>query len=266
MSEGDWTDLAGGELRLRLARIATIELNAPARRNAMSAAMWRGLREAVGLIAADEGVRVVLVRGAGGKAFSAGAHIGEFEEVYADADSARAYNDDVRAAQAKLRGLPRPTVAVIEGACVGGGCGLALACDLRFAAETARLAITPARLGLAYSYADTAQLVEKVGPARAKDILFSARLLPAPEALSIGLVDRVVPADALEAESAAYAEGLAALSQSSIRAAKAMINRMSDLSATGDGETDALFASTFAGPDFQEGYRAFLEKRPPAFR
>lgn len=265
MAETTLLEFADGALRLHISRIATLELNAPERRNAMSAAMWAGISEAVAAIGQDDEVRVLLVRGAGGKAFCAGAHIGEFGELYATPGSARDYNAVIRAAQAGLRNLARPTIAVIEGACVGGGCGIALACDLRFAAADARFAITPARLGLAYSYADTAQLVEKVGPARAKDILFSGRMLDAQEALRIGLVDRLCSGDALADDALAYARTLAGVSQASIRTAKQMINRLSDLAAKGDPAMDALFDAAFSSADFKEGYNAFLAKRPPSF-
>ena len=156
-------------------------------------------------------------------------------------------------------------IAVITGACVGGGCGLALACDLRFAAPEARFGVTPARLGLAYSFEDTIQLVEKVGPARAKDILFSARLIPAMEALEIGLIERVVPAAALETIATTYAEGLADLSPAAILAAKRMVNAVvapaPGAYKAGQHIIDAVFEST----DFIEGRTAFLERRPPRF-
>lgn len=266
MNVNRWIEFADGGLRLQTGPIATLELNAPERRNAMSMAMWAGIRDIVRAVEADATVRALLLRGAGGKAFCGGAHIGEFDKVYATEESTRAYNEIVRAAQADLRALARPTIAVIEGACVGGGCGIALSCDLRFASDDARFAITPAKLGLAYSYADTAQLVEKVGPARAKDILFSGRLIGAPEALRIGLIDRLAPAGELDALSRAYAETLSALSQTSIRTAKRMINRLADFAAKPAPDMDALFSEAFAGPDFREGYRAFLEKRAPRFR
>jgi enoyl-CoA hydratase/carnithine racemase len=256
---------ANGEIRLlRDGGIAIIELNRPGKKNAISQAMWQGLAAIAAQLEADETCRTVIVRGAGGN-FSAGADIGEFEAVYASAQSAAQYNAVVRAAQLALRELPRPVIAMVEGVCVGGGCGIALACDLRFAASNARFAITPARLGIAYSFADTAQLVEKVGPARAKDILFSARMLDAPEALATGLVDRVHPQDALEGEVMAYAAQLSALSQTSIRAAKAMINAMGAPDKADAASFDQVFAESFSGPDFAEGREAFLARRAPKF-
>ena len=258
---------ADGQLRLLgQGPVVTLELNQPAKHNAVSSAMWQALPEAVAAIEADAAIRVVLVRGAGGRAFSAGADISEFAHVYSDPGRTEAYNAAVRAGQAALRHLARPVIAVIDGVCVGGGCGIALACDLRFASTAARFAITPARLGLAYSYADTAQLVEKVGPARAKDILFSGRMLPAEEALSIGLIDRVVEAAELEGVVRNYAQDLALLSQTSIRAAKAIVNMLVDDGAETRPEAARIAAESFEGPDFAEGFRAFTEKRKPDFR
>lgn len=258
---------ANGQLRLvGTGPVVTLELNQPEKHNAVSSAMWRALPEAVAAIEADDSIRVVLVRGAGGRAFSAGADISEFADVYADAARTDAYNAAVRAGQAALRHIERPVIAVIDGVCVGGGCGIALACDLRFGSSAARFAITPARLGLAYSYADTAQLVEKIGPARAKDILFSGRMLPADEALAIGLIDRVVAPDELEGVVRAYAEDMALLSQTSIRAAKAIVNMLVDDGANTPDRAARIADASFTGPDFQEGFRAFTEKRKPRFR
>jgi len=154
---------------------------------------------------------------------------------------------------------------MIHGACAGAGSGLALACDLRFAAQGARLGITPARIGAAYPFADTKALVDLVGPARAKHILFSGALIDAPQAQAIGLVDFVHPEATLAAEVTAYAQGLAALSQNSIRTAKAMIAAIEAGAASETPELEALFAAAFAHPDFAEGYSAFLAKRKPRF-
>ena len=164
---------ADGRLRLsRKGSITVLELNQPARRNAISQAMWRALPDVVRQIEADAGCRAVIVRGAS-KMFSAGADISEFSEIYADWKSSNACNNLIRFGLQALRDLDRPTIGLVDGICVGGGCATALACDLRFAATDARFAITPAKLGLSYSIGDTRRLMEKVGAARAKDILFS---------------------------------------------------------------------------------------------
>lgn len=258
-------DFADGKLRLARGRIAVLELNQPEKRNALSQDMWQALPDVCAAIASDAGIKVLVLRGAGGKAFSAGADISEFAAVYGSPDDSKRANHAIRLAQAELRTLDRPTIAMVDGVCVGGGLGVALACDFRFAAPDARFAITPARLGLAYSFHDTAQLVEKVGPVRAKDILFSARLLDAAEALSFGLIDRVHTAETLWNETVAYAEGLASLSQTSIRASKAIINGISDTLTLHAMRYQAVSDASFTGADFQEGYRAFLEKRKPEF-
>jgi enoyl-CoA hydratase/carnithine racemase len=260
-----WAD---GTLTLAPGRVAVLTLNAPARRNAISAAMWAAVPGIVERLAADGACRAVILNaapGAGGPVFSAGADISEFDRVYSTAESTAAYNALVRAAQAALRDLPRPVIAEVAGACVGGGCGLALACDLRFAADSARFAITPSRLGLAYSWEDTAQLMEKVGPARAKDILFSGRMVDAAEALAIGLADRVFPDERLADEVRAYAGALADLSPASIRAAKATVNGLASGDAGAWEGARALFEASFAGRDFAEGRRAFAERRKPVF-
>lgn len=256
---------AGGKLRLHRARIAVLELNRPDRRNAISQDMWRAFPEICDTVAADAAIRVLVLRGGGGAAFSAGADISEFASLYADAESARRANDAIRLAQARLRALDRPTIAMIKGACIGGGLGIALACDFRFSAATSRFAITPARLGLAYSFHDTAQLVEKVGAVRAKDILFSARALDAGEAFSFGLIDRIHTADTLQEETMLYAEQLASLSQTSIRTTKAVVNGISDAMLAAADRYAPIVDSSFDGPDFREGYQAFLEKRNPQF-
>lgn len=259
---------ADGCLRVVMGRVTVVELNAPSRKNAINRAMWAAIPEICSIIAGDDGVRAVILRGAvdvGVPVFSAGADIGEFAQVYATAESTAAYNALVRAAQAAVRDLPRPAIAEVAGACVGGGCGLALSCDLRFASDAAVFGVTPARLGIGYSVEDTAALVDKVGPSRAKDILFSGRLLTASEAFAVGLVDRVVAPDALGATTADYAELLAGLSPESIQVAKAVINRLVVPDGGNMTALRARIAATFAGKDFKEGRAAFLERRPPRF-
>ena len=243
------------------APLARLTLNRPDRRNAMNAGMWRGLVEVCAEIEARADIAAVIVAGAGGH-FCSGADIAEFDAVFADLASARAYLGAIEAGLEALAALDRPTIACMEGSAVGGGLAVALACDLRFAAADAHLAIPPAKLGLLYGPVETRLLVETVGPAVAKDLLFSARRVPADEALRLGLVNRVTPAPALAAEVEAYALGLAALSGASIRGAKKAVR------AVGSGDAKglrALVEAAATSADFREGRRAFQEKRAPRF-
>ena len=245
--------------------VATLTLNRPDKANALSLEMWRAIPGLVRSITDDPDAKVVVVRGAGDRVFSAGADIQEFKEVFATPEDAKTYNIAVRKGQQALADCPKPVLAMVYGPCVGGGCGIALCCDLRFAADTARFGITPAKLGLAYSFADTRQLVSTVGPARAKDILFSGRLIPAPEALALGLADRVVPTAQLADAVAAYVDQLCSVSQYSLRTAKATINAIASGADAATPELLNRFEASFQGEDFREGYRAFLEKRLPSF-
>ncbi len=257
---------AGGRLVIeRDGEVARILLDNPAARNAISASMWRSLVAAVAGLDADPAVKIVIVEGAGREAFSAGADISEFAEVYATAESARAQNDLVRAGQQALHDCRKPTVAVIRGPCVGGALGLALHADLRFSGESGRFAIPPARLGTVYSFADARRLVQRVGEARAADLLFSGRTVEAAEALAIGLVDRVVPDEELHGAVEHYATGLCRLSQLSLRNQKAILREIAAGHADETPRARALFDEAFASEDFREGYNAFLEKRRPSF-
>ncbi len=242
---------------------ARIVLNRPERRNAISRAMWRALPAIRTAIEAREDILVVLVEGAGGH-FSAGADISEFDAAYRDGAAARDYGDAVQDGLQALIDLDRPTIAVLRGNAVGGGLGLAMACDLRFCAADAYLAVTPAKLGLVYGHAETRRLVELVGPSRAKDLLFTGRRIETEEALAVGLIDRRVET-ALQDTALGYARGLADLSQASIRGAKRAVDA---ISAGLTFETTAyrsLAESAALGPDFAEGRAAFAEKRPPKF-
>jgi enoyl-CoA hydratase/carnithine racemase len=179
----------------REAPLAWVVLNRPTRRNAVTSAMWQGLPTLAAEIGADPSLRVALLRGAGQEAFSAGADISEMEATMAHPERMRAMQDAVQVAQDVWARLPLPTVAVIHGACVGGGCGLALACDLRLAADDSFFAIPPAKLGLVYSLADTKRLVDLVGPSFAKEMLFTGRRVSAREAYDCGLVNHLFAGD-----------------------------------------------------------------------
>lgn len=243
---------------------AHLVLNRPEKRNALNGAMWAAIPGRLSQAAADGGVRVLVVRGAGG-AFAAGADISEFEQVYATPDSAAAYSRSIAEALDALAAFPKPTLAMIDGACVGGGCGLALACDLRFAAQGSKFGITPGKLGLAYTLNDTRRLIDAVGVSAAKDILFTGRILEADEALAMGLIDRLMDRDALAEAVEGFAGAVAKTSAQSARVTKQIIARIQAGQASDDAATRQLFLEAFQSADFQEGYSAFLQKRAPKF-
>ena len=243
--------------------LARIRLDRPERRNAISRAMWRALPAIRAAIEARQDTLVVIVEGEGGH-FSAGADISEFAEVYRDPSATRDYGDAIQDGLNSLIDLDRPTIAVLQGNAVGGGLGLALACDLRFCAADAYLAITPAKFGLVYGHAETRRLVELVGPSRAKDILFTGRRIETEEALAIGLVDRRVET-ALRDTVLGYARGLADLSQTSIRGGKRAVDAIAAGMTVETPAFRALAESAAFGPDFQEGRAAFSEKRAARF-
>lgn len=257
--------MSSDPIRLEVRGVAAhLILNRPDKRNALNAAMWEAIPVLLERALSHDDVRLLVVSGAGGS-FAAGADISEFEDVYATPERAEAYSRSIARALDGLAAFPRPTLAMIEGACVGGGCGLALACDLRFAAEGSRFGITPGKLGLVYTLNDTARLIRAVGVPTAKDMLFSGRLLDAPEALATGLINRLVPLERLAGEVEAYAGLLAATSPNSAKVTKKLIALVEAGQAEDDEVTRALFLEAFTSADFQEGYRAFLEKRPPVF-
>ncbi len=194
--------------------------------------MWRALPAIRAAIEAREDLLVTLVEGEGAH-FSAGADIAELGDIYRDAAATRDYGDAMQNGLKALMDLDRPTIAVIRGVAIGAGLGLALACDLRFCAADAHLAITPAKLGLIYGHAETRRLIELVGPSRAKDLLFTARRIETDEALAIGLIDRRIET-ALQETVLGYARGLADISQMSIRGGKRAVDAIAAGMSTGD--------------------------------
>lgn len=256
---------AEGALLLEPGRVARLTLNAPQRRNAMSRAMWAAMPAIARRVEEDHAIRVLIVAGAGEAAFSAGADIAEFAEVYADAASASAYNALVRAGQAALAQLGRPVIAAIRGACFGGGVGIALHCDLRIAADDARFAVTPARLGLAYGPQDTAALVAAVGPARAREMLLTGRVVAAPEACAIGLVNEIAAPGALDERVGALADELASLAPGALAAIKTIVSGVAGLSDDSEARLRDAFEARFVSDEFREGATAFLERRKPRF-
>jgi len=247
--------------------IGTLTIDNPKRLNAVTLAMWQALPEAIARLDAAPDVRVIILRGAGDAAFVAGADISEFAEVRKDAASARAYEAANAGGFRAIRQATKPTIAMIAGPCLGGGLGIAIACDLRVAAANAVFGIPAARLGLGYPPDCMADLVDAIGPARAKELFFTARRIKADEALRIGLVTDVVAEGDLAGAVSGLAATIAANAPMTIRAAKAAIDRLShDASADGLARAVALADACYESADFREGRAAFLEKRAPTFK
>ncbi|MEE1825780.1 enoyl-CoA hydratase/isomerase family protein [Streptomyces sp. BE20] len=241
--------------------LAVLEFDRPHRRNAVTLEIWQALPKVLLRLAEQPGLRALLVTGAGGT-FSAGADIDELAGVYGDPDLADEYHAINVAAEEALAAFPHPTIAVVHGACVGGGCQLAVACDLRFVAEDARLGITPAKLGVVYPAVPTLRLARLVGPSRAKYLLFSGELLPAPDAAAFGLADRVLPAAELDAAALDFARLLTTRSPQTIGAVKAALAVAPEQAAAALAPWERRSRES---PDVREGLAAFLERRPPRF-
>ncbi len=246
--------------------VGILTFNQPEKRNAVSLEMWQGIGDAIEAFQQDPAVRVVIMKGAGGRAFASGADISEFDKSRANAAQRREYGAiSARGARA-LAELDKPLIAHIEGYCIGGGLAIALNADVRFATPGSQFGIPAARLGLGYEYAGAAALARLVGPSTAKDILFSARFLDAEEALRVGLVNFVVDAGAIEARVREYTSRIAANAPLTVRAAKraiAVFERYSQLEAA--REVIPLVDACFDSDDYKEGRKAFAEKRRPVF-
>ena len=247
--------------------VGWITFNNPAKHNALSVAMWRALPEALDRLEADPAIRVIVLKGAGERAFVSGADISEFATMRASEAAVAAYDELAEGATQRLRGADRPTIAMIRGYCMGGGLGLAIACDMRIASAGALFAIPAARLGVGYRIGSLKLLTDLVGPAFAKEILITARRFNASEAERIGLVNKVVPDDTLADEVDGYCSAIAANAPLSMRASKHLI---AELARTGAEGVDAalceeLVSACFTSADYTEGRTAFMEKRPPKF-
>jgi enoyl-CoA hydratase/carnithine racemase len=238
--------------------VATVTIHNPAKRNAMTAGMWRDLPGLLDRLAADPAVRVLVLRGAGGH-FCAGADITDLSQLRDNGAGSL-----TTIAEGRLAAFPKPTIAQISGYCVGGGCQLAVACDLRFAASGALIGVPPAKLGIVYPASTTRRLVDLVGPSAAKYLLFSADPVDAGRAAAFGLVDEVVPAARLAERVAAFAATVAARSQLTVAAAKDIVA----MAVRGDLDRDRLdywHQQAADGPDAAEGVAAFRDRRPALF-
>jgi len=256
-----------GEIRLELAPpLAWLIVDNPARRNAVSKAMWQAIPERLDEVAANPEIRVLILRGAGEKTFVSGADISEFETTRRDARTAADYEQRNASAFADLRNLAIPTIAMIRGFCLGGGMGLAAACDLRVAARGSVFGIPAARLGVGYPPDAYRDVVRLVGASAAKRLFFTADRIDAEAALALGLIDLMIEEEDLETYTQSLAATIADNAPLTIRAAKKAIDLITGDPAEADWQalqemTDRCFDSA----DFAEGRTAFLEKRRPKF-
>jgi enoyl-CoA hydratase/carnithine racemase len=245
--------------------VATVTLNRPKSHNAITLGMYESIPDVVETVAKDPEIKVLVLRGAGERSFASGADISEFRDVRGDARSARSYNERVAAAERAIEGLAKPTIAMIHGYCIGGGTGLALACDLRFADDRVRMAITPSKLGLVYSLESTKRVVDLVGPSRAKWILMSGQQMKGQKVLELGLVDELTIPDELAGMTYDFAHLIASRAQFSVRSAKTIVGRVLAGQVEDDEFTTQLRNSSFDTADYAEGVAAFLGKRAPEF-
>jgi len=249
------------------AGIGWVVFNNPEKHNALGLEMSEAATDALVSYASDPEVRVVVLTGAGGKSFVSGADISEFEKTRSNAAQAERYSERSGGLYGVLRDMEKPTIAMIQGYCMGGGLALAAACDLRFASDDSQFAIPAAKLSIAYRPDFVGWVVDLVGPSRAKDILFSARRLKADEALQIGLVNRVVPAGELDKMTREYCATVAGNAPLSIRASKLTINELCKAERDQDvGKIQRLAKDCFDSEDFKEGRTAFMEKRKPVWK
>ncbi len=247
--------------------VGWLVLNNPARHNALSLVMYGAIERVIAAFAADPQVRVIVVTGAGERAFVSGADISEFAEKRATPAQIAEYDALSERASVALETVAKPTIAMIRGYCIGGGLDLALRTDLRIAAEDARFGVPAVRLGLGYGFSDVKRLADIVGPAYAKEILYTGRQFSADEALAMGLVHRVLPVAALADGVAELAETLAGNAPLTIRAMKRSVaEAVKDPEVRDVAAATALVEACFDSADYAEGRRAFMEKRRPAFR
>jgi enoyl-CoA hydratase len=261
-------EYAGGKmLASRRDGIGVVTFNQPAKHNAVSVEMWGGLSQILDEFAADESVRVVVLTGAGNRAFVSGADISQFEQQRSNADAQRAYDQQTSVGRDKLGSFPKPTIAQIRGYCLGGGLAIAMQTDLRIASSDSQFGIPAAKLGIAYGFDGIRRLVSLVGPAHARMILYTGERINAEEALRIGLVNRVVSPNEVENHVYDLAQTIAGNAPLSIAASRLAIEQV--LQDPDKRDIPALArasSAAFDSEDYREGRAAFLEKRKPQFK
>ena len=246
--------------------IGQMIFNQPEKHNAVSLEMWEAAERIMRDFEADRSIRVLVLSGAGGKSFVAGADISEFEKQRDSAEAQARYNARTRAVYRLVENFPKPTIAMIHGYCIGGGLNLACACDLRVCSETASFGMPAARLALGYPFEAIQRLANIVGIANARLLMFSARRIDADQALRSGLARQVAPLERLEATVEELAKEIAGNAPLTVRAMKFISTQVLADPADRDlAKCDAMVADCFASEDFKEGRRAFMEKRKPRF-
>jgi enoyl-CoA hydratase/carnithine racemase len=246
--------------------LAFLTVNRPEARNAMTSDMYQSLVDACDRVDDDPGIRVFVLRGAGGQAFMSGTDIAQFTR-FRTREDALAYERELDAVVDRLERVTKPTIAQVQGVATGGGCAIALACDLRVCSPDARFGVPVARtLGNCLSAANYARLLDLLGPARARELMFTGRLIEASEALALGLVNRVVDASAVDAAVLELAATIARNAPLTLRATKEMLRRLQAARRIPQVDADDLIAMCYLSDDFKEGVAAFLAKRPPVFK
>ena len=246
--------------------VGTIKFNNQARRNAMTLDMWVGLGVVVEGFNADPDVRVIVVSGEGGKAFCAGADISEFAEKRSSDDAVAIYNAATDYSTQLLATATKPTIAKIEGFCIGGGMGISMCCDIRIANEQATFAVPAAKLGLGYRGDGLKRLVDVVGPSFSKEIFYTARQFTAQEALTMGLVNRVMPRNILGSYIDDYTKTIAGNAPMTVSASRVVINELMKGSDYDEALANKAVDDCFSSEDYKEGRTAFMEKRKPQFK
>jgi enoyl-CoA hydratase/carnithine racemase len=262
------TEHAGGKmLSAKDDGVGLIIFNQPAKRNAMSVDMWEGLGAILDEFHEDSSIRVVILTGAGHKAFVSGADISQFEKQRSNADAQAEYDKLTSAGRAKLAAFPKPVIARIRGFCLGGGLGIAMQADLRIAAEDSEFGIPAAKLGIAYGFDMVRKLVDLVGPAHARMILYTGTRFDAAEAQRIGLINRLVPDTELSDVVIDIARTIADNAPLSVAASKVSVdNAMRDAEARDMAQMQRMMDACFDSADYREGRKAFMEKRAPRFQ
>lgn len=247
--------------------IGWMTFNQPEKHNAVSYEMWDAVPTILEDFAQDNDIRVVVLKGAGKRSFISGADISQFEKNRSSEESTAIYNAATDKATRTLQNLEKPTIAMIDGYCIGGGCSVAVSCDLRIASDFSTFAIPAAKLGLGYGYGGVKKLVDLVGPSYTKEIFFTARQFSAEEAQMMGLVNRVVPRDQLESYVREYAGTIGGNAPMTIRTLKATVaEALADADKRDLDKIARMIDECFASEDYKEGRQSFMEKRKAQFK